>query len=196
MLTRVNSMIRVPRVRVVGADGEPLGIVPTTEAIEMAATLDLDLVEVAPKAEPPVCRIMDHGKYKYEKAKKEKIAKKKQHVMHLKEIKMHPKTDQHDYEFKIGHARKFLLGGDRVRTTVVFRGREITHLEFGRELLDRIDRDLTDIAVCEMKYKMEGRSMISYYVPDRIKIQNVKRLQEREAKALQKAEAEEQTADK
>ncbi len=166
----------------VDSDGKPLGIIPTQEAISKAIEAGYDLVEVAPKAEPPVCRIMDYGKYKYEKAKKEKEAKKKQHVMHLKEIKFHPKTDIHDYNFKVDHARKFLLKGDRVKITVVFRGREIAYKNFGKQLLDRIDTDLTDVAQSEMKYKMEGRNMISAYVPDKVKTQSYKRKLEKEKK--------------
>ena len=159
-----------------------LGIFPISEAIEKAVEAGYDLVEVAPNAEPPVCRIMDYGKFKYEKAKREKEAKKKQHVMHLKEIKFHPKTEQHDYNFKVDHARKFLLKGDRVKITLVFRGREITYIDFGKEILDRVDNDLADISQCEMKYKMEGRNMISTYVPDKTKIQAYKRKLEKEKK--------------
>ncbi len=170
----------------IDSDGKPLGIIPTQEAISKAIEAGYDLVEVAPKAEPPVCRIMDYGKYKYEKAKKEKEAKKKQHVMHLKEIKFHPKTDIHDYNFKVDHARKFLLKGDRVKITVVFRGREIAYKDFGKQLLDRIDVDLVDVAQCEMKYKMEGRNMISAYVPEKTKMQAHKRKLEKEKKAEKK----------
>jgi translation initiation factor IF-3 len=183
-------MIRVPRVRVIDSEGKPLGIIPTEEAIERALDAGYDLVEVAPKAEPPVCKIMDYGKYKYEKSKKEKEAKKKQHVMHLKEIKFHPKTDTHDYNFKLDHIRKFLLKGDRVKVTVVFRGREIIYKDFGKQLLDRVDEDLTDIATCELKYKMEGRNMISAYVPDKIKIQTYKRKLEKEKKTEEEQEPE------
>ena len=182
--TRINEMIRVPRVRVVDSDGKPLGIIPTEEARERALSAGYDLVEVAPKAEPPVCKIMDYGKYKYEKAKKEKEAKKKQHVMHLKEIKFHPKTDTHDYNFKLEHMRKFLLKGDRVKATVVFRGREIVYKDFGKKLLDRIDEELADIATGELRYKMEGRNMISAYVPDKIKIQTYTRKLKKEKKEI------------
>jgi len=133
------------------------------------------LVEVAPSADPPVCRIMDYGKFKYEKSKKAKEAKKKQHVMHLKEIKFHPKTDDHDFDFKLDHARKFLLKGDRVKATIVFRGREITHLDFGKQMLDRVDAVLADLAQIEMNAKMEGRNMISIYVPDRVKVREYMR---------------------
>lgn len=159
-----------------------LGVLPTSEGVEKAIEAGYDLVEVSPSAKPPVCRIMDYGKFKYEKAKREKEAKKKQHVMHLKEIKFHPKTDTHDYNFKVDHARKFLVKGDRVKITMVFRGREITYIDFGKEVLDRVDKDLTDIAQPEIKYKREGRNMISTYVPDKIKIQAYKRKLEKEKK--------------
>jgi translation initiation factor IF-3 len=146
-----------------------------------------DLVEVSPSAEPPVCRIMDYGKFKYEKSKKTKEAKKKQHVMHLKEIKLHPKTDDHDYEFKIEHARKFLLKGDRVKVTVVFRGREMAHMEFGREMIDRAEKDLAEISLIELHAKVEGRNMISTFVPDRQKITQYTRKIELEKKAAASA---------
>jgi translation initiation factor IF-3 len=148
---------------------------PTFEALSLAEAATLDLVEIAPTADPPVCRIMDYGKFKYEKSKKAKEAKKKQHVMHLKEIKLHPKTDEHDFMFKVDHARKFLLKGDRVKATLVFRGREITHIEFGKQVLDRFDSQITDIAQLETAQKMEGRNMISIYVPDKLKIKEYQR---------------------
>jgi translation initiation factor IF-3 len=165
-----------------------LGILPTQEAVARAIEKGFDLVEVAPKADPPVCRIMDFGKFKYEKAKKEKEARKKQHVMHLKEIKLHPKTEQHDYDFKLDHARKFLLKGDRVKMTVVFRGREIAYKDFGIELLTRVDEALSEIATSEMKFKLEGRNMISTYVPDKVKIKQYERKKEKEKKVEPKEE--------
>lgn len=140
------------------------------------------MVEIAPTADPPVCRIMDYGKFKYEKSKKAKEAKKKQHVMHLKEIKLHPKTDEHDFMFKMEHARKFLLKGDRVKATVVFRGREITHIDFGRAVLERLDGLLADLAQVEINAKMEGRNMISIYVPDKLKVKEALRKIEAERK--------------
>ena len=173
--TRINTEIRVPRVRVVLPDGTPWGIIPIAEAIARADGYGLDLVEIAPNADPPVCRIMNYGKFKYEKSKKAKEAKKKQHTMHLKEIKLHPKTDDHDFNFKLDHARKFLLKGDRVKATVVFRGREITRLDFGRQMLDRIDAGLADLSQIEMSAKMEGRNMTSIYVPDKVKVEGYKR---------------------
>ena len=163
-------MIRVPQVRVVGEDGSALGIMQTREAQRLADEAGADLVEVAAHAEPPVCRIMDYGKFKYEKSKKAKEAKKKQHVVHLKEIKLHPKTDDHDYRFKMEHARKFLLKGDRVKASMIFRGREITHLDYGRRHLDRLTEDLSDIAQIDQQGKMEGRNMVSIFVPDKAKI--------------------------
>ena len=168
-------MIRVPEIRVVAPDGETLGVMETSQALQKAQQMELDLVEVAPTANPPVCRIMDYGKFKYEKSKKAKEAKKKQHIVHLKEIKFHPKTEEHDYQFKIDHARKFLLKGDRVKATVVFRGREITHTDFGRKVLQRFDEDITDIASPEQQYRMEGRNMISTYLPDKVKIREFNR---------------------
>lgn len=169
----------------VAPDGEALGILAIGDAIARAEDYQLDLVEIAPTADPPVCKIMNYGKFKYEKAKKEKDAKKKQHVMQLKEIKLHPKTDDHDLNFKLDHARKFLLRGDRVKATVVFRGREITHLDFGKEMLDRVDAGLADISQKELSAKMEGRNMTSMYVPDKVKIKEYQRKQELEEKKKQ-----------
>lgn len=161
--------------RVIGAEGDALGIMTIGDALAKAEASMLDLVEIAPTADPPVCRIMDYGKFKYEKSKKAKEAKKKQHVMHLKEIKLHPKTDEHDFNFKMEHARKFLLKGDRVKATVVFRGREITHLDFGQEILNRLNNSLEDLATIEIAAKMEGRNMISIYVPDKLKVKEALR---------------------
>jgi translation initiation factor IF-3 len=184
-LPKVNEEIRVPRVRVVSGSGEALGILPILEARERAVAEGLDLVEVAPTADPPVCRIMDYGKFKNEKSKKQKEARKKQHVSHLKEIKMHPKIEEHDYHFKMDHARKFLFRGDRVKATIVFRGREIAHLDFGRKLLERLEGDLTDLCSVEFTGKMEGRNMISMYVPDKAKIKDVSRKLDQERRRLE-----------
>lgn len=148
----------------------------------MATEAGLDLVEVSPNAAPPVCRIIDYGKFKYEKSKKAKEAKKKQHIMQLKEIKLHPKTDEHDYLFKIDHARKFLVKGDRVKVTLVFRGREITHIDFGKKILERAEADLGEIALIEQSGKREGRNMISSFIPDKAKIKEFLRKHELERK--------------
>ncbi len=128
---------------------------------------------------------MDFGKFKYEKSKKQKEAKKKQHVSHLKEIKMHPKIEGHDYHFKMDHARKFLFRGDRVKATVVFRGREIAHLDFGKKLLARFETDITDLCTIEFSCKMEGRNMISMFVPDKAKIKEIGRKLEQERRRLE-----------
>lgn len=128
---------------------------------------------------------MDYGKFKYEKAKKLKEAKKKQHISHLKEIKMHPKIEEHDYNFKLDHARKFLFRGDRVKATVVFRGREIAHLDFGKDLLQRLQNDLADLANIELSCKMEGRNMISMFIADKMKIKEISKKLEQEKKRLE-----------
>ncbi|MGA2507602.1 MAG: translation initiation factor IF-3 [Chitinispirillaceae bacterium] len=178
----MNNEIRVARVRVISNDGEPLGILPVGDALIKAMTAGLDLVEISPSADPPVCKIMDYGKFKYEKAKKAKEAKKKQHVMHLKEIKLHPKTDEHDFNFKMDHARKFLIKGDRVKITIVFRGREITHIDFGARMLEKAKNVIIDLSQIEMNSKMEGRNLISIFVPDKAKIKDFLRKQETERK--------------
>ena len=180
--TRINNEIRVARVRVVSNNGEALGIMTVPEALTHASSAGYDLVEISPNADPPVCKIMDYGKFKYEKAKKAKEAKKKQHVMHLKEIKLHPKTDEHDFKFKMQHARDFLIDGDRVKVTVVFRGREITHIEFGRQMLEKATSVIIDLSQVEMTPKMEGRSLISIFVPDKAKVREFLRKQEVERK--------------
>ncbi|MBN1130636.1 MAG: translation initiation factor IF-3 [Chitinispirillaceae bacterium] len=167
---RVNNEIRVSRVRVISNDGEPLGILPIGDAISRAIAAGLDLVEVAPSADPPVCRIMDYGKFKYEKSKKAKEAKKKQHVMHLKEIKLHPKTEDHDFNFKMDHARNFLVKGDRVKITVAFRGREITHIDFGQKMLEKAKNIIIELSTVEIPPKMEGRNLIAIFVPDKLKV--------------------------
>jgi len=148
-------------------DGEQLGIMTTTEALKKAQEKVLDLIEIVPNATPPVCKIMDFGKYRYEQSKRDKIQKKHQHVTHVKEVRFHPNTDTHDFEFKTRHAREFILGGDKVKATVVFKGREITYQDQGRELLDRFTEAMSDIAKIEQEPKMEGRQMVSYFVPEK-----------------------------
>jgi len=147
-------------VRLIGQDGKQIGIVSITEAIDTAAKSDLDLVEIAPDAKPPVCKVMDFGKYAYDLSKKEKMIKKKQHTIVVKEIRMRPKTDVHDLEFKIKHARSFLEQKQKVKFTVQFRGRELAYKEFGEKLLDRVEEMLEDIAKVEGERKFEGRNMI------------------------------------
>ncbi|HLE33139.1 MAG TPA: translation initiation factor IF-3 [Bacteroidota bacterium] len=166
---RINTEIRAPQVRVIGRDGQQLGVMSTPEAIRTASDIGSDLIEIVPNADPPVCKLMDFGKYKYELAKKEKLQKKHQHVTQVKEIRFHPNTDTHDFEFKVRHARAFLEEGDKVKATVVFKGREIAYKELGAELLVRFTESIADIAKVEAAPKMEGRQMIAYYVADKSK---------------------------
>lgn len=139
------------------------------EALALARERDADLVEIVPNANPPVCKVINFGKYKYELAKKDKIQKKHQHVTQLKELRFHPNTDTHDFNFKLRHARNFLLEGHKVKATVVFKGREITYLDQGRELLNRLTEQLSDIAKTDQPAHMEGRSMIVILAPERKK---------------------------
>ncbi|MBQ7618396.1 MAG: translation initiation factor IF-3 [Desulfovibrio sp.] len=163
--TRRNEMIRAREVRVIGADGEQLGILSRNEAIEKAKEAGLDLVEVAALSEPPVCRIMDFGKYRYEQQKKKQEAKKRQTVVQIKEIKVRPKTDDHDYETKLRHIRRFIEDGDRCKLTVFFRGREIVHKDRGQDILSRFVEDTADIAKVEQEAKSEGRTLQMLLVP-------------------------------
>lgn len=146
-------------VRLIGPSGEQVGILPIGEALERARENGLDLVEVAPNSRPPVCRIMDFGKYKYELAKKDKLSKKKQHSVQLKEMRYRPKIDEHDFQFKTKHVREFLEEGNKVRVFVMFRGREMTHQEFGRKILERVEQELAEIAQVDVPAKMEGYTM-------------------------------------
>ncbi len=156
---RINDRIRVPKVRVVGADGSQVGIIDIDSALRMAQDQDLDLVEIAPQADPPVCRIMDYGKYKYEQAVKQKESRKKQSLIVVKEMKMRPKIDRHDYETKKGHVVRFLQHGDKVKVTIMFRGRETVHPELGRRLLDQLAEDVTELAKVDTPPKLDGRNM-------------------------------------
>ncbi len=151
--------------RLVGADGSQIGIVEVQDALRQARDLDLDLVEVAPQASPPVCRIMDYGKYKYERDIRQKEARKKQSRIDVKEIKFRPKIDPHDYATKKGHVERFLKAGQRVKVTIMFRGREMAHTELGRKILDRLVVDLADVAVVDAPPKQDGRNMIMVIAP-------------------------------
>jgi translation initiation factor IF-3 len=153
-------------VRVVGPAGEQLGVLTIEAANEKAAEFGLDLVEVNPMAKPPVCKIMDYGKFKYEEKKKTSEAKKKQVVVHLKEVKMRPKTEEHDYQFKVRNVRRFLEEGNKARVTVMFRGREITHKEIGSKLMEDVVGDVKDIAVVEQTPRMEGKQMFMILAPN------------------------------
>jgi translation initiation factor IF-3 len=163
----LNERIRSPQVRLVGADGEQIGVVTAQEALQRAREADLDLVEVAPQANPPVCRIMDYGKFKYERDIRQKEARKKQSRTELKEIKFRPKIDAHDYGTKKGHVERFLRGGHKVKVTIMFRGREMTHTELGRKILDRLVGDLGEMVTVESMPKQEGRNMIMVISPNK-----------------------------
>ncbi len=162
---RANRRIRVPEVRVIDAEGEQLGVMKTHEALQLAMDQGLDLVEVSPTARPPVCRIMDFGRFKYEQSKKQKASKKKQHSTQVKEVKLRPKTEDHDYQFKRRHAEEFLLKHHKVKVTVMFRGREMSYRERGAALLQRFAGDLSSVAQIERPPVSEGRTMVMYLAP-------------------------------
>ena len=157
---RINEEIRVREVRVTTAEGEQLGIMQVRDALQMAIEQNLDLVEVAPTARPPVCRIMDYGKFKYEQQKRDKEAKKKQKIVTIKEVKLRPNIEDHDFDVKKKNALRFLEDGDKVKVTIMFRGRELSHPELGRVLLVRMAKELADIANVERDAKLEGKNMI------------------------------------
>lgn len=162
---RVNGRIRAPEIRLIGAEGENIGVVDPRKAMELAEDAGLDLVEISPNASPPVCKIMDFGKYKYETQKREAEARKKQKVIEVKEIKFRPGTDKHDYDVKMRNVMKFLDDGDKVKITLRFRGREMAHQELGAQLLKRVAEDVAEVAKIENMPKMEGRQMIMMIAP-------------------------------
>ncbi len=162
---RINEEIRAKEVRLVSHDGEQLGIVQVRDALKMAQEKELDLVEVAPTAKPPVCRIMDFGKFKYEQSKREKEARKKQKIISVKEIKLRPNIEDHDLETKTNNITRFLKDGDKVKVTVMFRGREMAHTDLGKVLLDRVIAQLKDMIIIERHPKVEGRNMITILAP-------------------------------
>lgn len=157
---RINTQIRVPEIRLIGAEGEQLGLMPPPKALQLARDSQLDLVEIAPTATPPVCRIMDYTKFKYEQTKREKEARKKQHIMRVKEIRINPKIQEHDYQVKLRHLREFVQRGDKVKVSMMFRGREMSHMEFGKRVLNRLVQEIADVTVLESAPKLEGRIMI------------------------------------
>ncbi len=163
--TRVNEAIRVPRVRLIDVEGEQVGLKTRDEALEYAWGKNLDLVEVAPDANPPVCRVMDYSKYKYEQEQKQKLARKHQSTITIKEIKLRPKIDPHDYETKKGHVLRFLKSRDKVKVTIMFRGREMYHPERGRSLLLRLAEDVKDLAMIESDPLQDGRNMVMMLAP-------------------------------
>jgi translation initiation factor IF-3 len=163
----VNEQIRAREVRLVGPEGEQVGIVPLERALQLAADVDLDLVEVAPMARPPVCKLMDYGKYKYETALKARESKRNQQQTVIKEMKLRPKIDSHDYETKKGHVVRFLRAGDKVKVTIMFRGREQSRPELGRRLLDRLSQEVAELGFVEAAPKQDGRNMIMVIAPHR-----------------------------
>ena len=166
---RINERIRVPEVRVIGEEGEQLGVLAIQEAIRTARDRGLDLVEVAPTAQPPVCRIIDFGKFQYEQKKKANEAKKKQVTITVKEVKFRPGTDDHDYDYRMKHAREWLQEGDKVKATIWFRGREMTHRELGSRILLKLENDLADVGEVEARPRMEGNQMFIIFGPKRHK---------------------------
>jgi translation initiation factor IF-3 len=181
--TRINDRIRAREIRVIGAEGEQLGVMTPDDALRRAQEAGLDLVEVAPNSQPPVCRIMDYGRYKYEQKKKANKGKAKSHSATLKEVKVRPRTDEHDLAFKLRNARKFLMEGDKVKVTLMFRGREMVHRHLGYEQLDVVKQRLADVAKVENPPRMEGRFLSMILVPDRDAIKEVLRKEQSEAAA-------------
>ena len=177
------------QVRLVGHDGQQIGVVETKDALRQALELDLDLVEVAPQADPPVCRIMDYGKFKYEQDVKLKEARRKQSRTGLKEIKFRPKIDPHDYATKKGHVTRFLFGGNKVKVTIMFRGREMAHTDLGRRILDRLVVDLGELAIVESMPKQEGRNMIMVIGPNKRYLEDQAKKRAREERELAKQAA-------
>jgi translation initiation factor IF-3 len=173
----------VPEVRLVGEDGKQIGVVKTTEALAYAQERDLDLVEVAPDARPPVCRVLDYSKYKYEQAQKQKAARKHQQQITIREIKFRPKIAQNDYDTKKGHVRRFLTGKDRVKVTIMFRGREVTHPERGTALLDKLATELADVGVVEQHPIQDGRNMTMMLAPSKSVLAGEKEDSEKDASA-------------
>ena len=181
---RINERIRVPEVRLVGPNGETVGIVPTDQALKLAQEADLDLVEIAPQGKPPVCKLMDYGKFKYENAQKAREARRNQTNVVIKEMKLRPKIDQHDYETKKGHVVRFLRAGDKVKITIMFRGREQHRPELGFRLLQRLAEDVTELGFVESAPKQDGRNMIMVLGPHKKKADaKVELRAEKESKA-------------
>ncbi len=164
---RLNYQINAPRVRLIGADGNQVGVVPTAEALQQAEAAGLDLVEISPNVSPPVCRIMDFGKFQYEESKRKHAAKKKQKQIQVKEVKFRPGTDIGDYQVKLRNLIRFLENGDKAKITLRFRGREMAHQELGLELLKRVETDLADYGTVEQRPKLEGRQMVMVINPKR-----------------------------
>ncbi len=162
---QINEEIRDKEIRVIGSDGEQLGIMPSSKALDMAAEKNLDLVKIAPQAQPPVCKIMDYGKYRFEQAKREKEARKNQHVVDIKETRLSLNIDTHDFNTKLNHTKRFIQSGDKVKVSIRFRGREMGHPELGTEIMKRFAEACQEFANVEKPAKLEGRSMIMFLAP-------------------------------
>ena len=183
----VNERIRANQVRVISDDGSQLGIMTSIEALRIAREQGLDLVAVAPEAVPPVCRIMDFNKYKYQQARQEREAKKKHHMAKLKEMKFKPHINDHDYQVKFNQLKKFLGRGDKAKVTMVFRGREMAHIDVGRRILDRLSKDLTSVGLVDRNPILEGRFMTMIFSPDHAAIKRTEKEKERAARLAAKA---------
>ncbi|MFA5011582.1 MAG: translation initiation factor IF-3 [Ignavibacteria bacterium] len=197
---RVNQEITAYQVRVVDEDGQPLGVMPLHEALRTATSRGLDLVEIAAGSKPPVCKIIDYGKYTYDRQKKDKLTKKNQNVMTVKEIRFNANTDSHDIEFKTKHLRQFLLDGHKVKTSVLYKGRMITHPEIGQKLMSDVLEKLKDIGKIDSKPKLEGKMLTCFLVPDKNKILSyraklAKEIKKADVPALTEAVKEETTAE-
>jgi translation initiation factor IF-3 len=166
---QINEQIRDRQVRVIGPNGDQLGIMSAAQALQKAAEMNLDLVKIAPQATPPVCKIIDYGKFRFEQAKREKEAKKNQHIVDIKEIRLSLNIDTHDFNTKVGHAQRFLKAGDKVKVSIRFRGREMGHPEHGHEIMRRFAEALSDVANVEKPSKMEGRNMLMFLVSKPVK---------------------------
>jgi translation initiation factor IF-3 len=184
---RVNERIRIAQVRVIGEDGAQLGVMAPLDAVRIAKEKGLDLVEVAPQVNPPVCRIMDFNKFRYEEERREREAKKKHHVAKLKEVKFKPHIEQHDYQVKLNMLKRFLMRGDQAKVTMVYRGRELAHTSLGRKILDRLVDDLKAISKVERTPMLDGRFMTMVIGPDRDKIKAIERQQSRQQKNAERS---------
>ncbi len=172
---RVNERIRIAQVRVIGEDGAQLGVMAPTDALRLARERGLDLVEVAPQTNPPVCRILDFNKFRYDEQRREREARKKHHVAKLKEIKLKPHIEEHDYQVKLAMLKRFLMRGDQAKVTMVYRGRELAHTELGRRILERLISELASISKVERTPQLDGRFMTMVFGPDRDKIKRLER---------------------
>ncbi len=192
---RVNERIRISQVRVIAEDGAQLGVMAPTDALRLAREQGLDLVEVAPQTTPPVCRILDFNKFRYEERRREREAKKKHHIAKLKEVKFKPRIAEHDYRVKLGRLKKFLMRGDQAKVTMVYRGRELAHTELGRRILDRLVEDLKPVSRVERTPILEGRFMTMIFGSDREKVKQLERQTSRQRTSGERGAIEKASSD-